>query len=75
MKKQLEGYLEHLESKYGSSSLPSWANAGRKIATKQQEKEMNRVAKRIHDLSYCKRHTGREGVNCFACKMEGVLNR
>jgi len=71
--KSLEGYLEHLESKYGCLGLPSWAQ--KKKPSKMQEAEMKRVSKRIREISDCKRHGGIEGLDCFMCKLEGNLNR
>lgn len=70
--KSLKEYLEFLESKYGYLGMPSWAQ--KRKPSKQQEKEMNRVAKRIRELSDCERHSGIEGLDCYACNLEGKLN-
>jgi hypothetical protein len=66
----LKGYLENLIEKHGATNTSnSWHT--KKIANKTQTKEINRVRKKIDELSRCKRHLGINGLDCFACELEG----
>jgi hypothetical protein len=63
----LTGYFDWLDNKYP----PHWTT--NKLKIKMADKEMKRVSKRIRELTYCKRHTGIHGLDCFMCKMEGMF--
>jgi len=71
--KSLQGYLEHLDNKF----TPDWSIPTNPKFTKTQikmaNKEMNRVGKRIRELSCCSRHTGKHGLDCYVCKLEGMF--
>ena len=69
----LTGYMEYLDNKF----TPDWSKPTNpkftKTEIKMADKEMNRVGKRIRELSQCKRHTGKHGLNCYSCKLEKMF--
>lgn len=73
LKQELEsltGYNDYLVDKY-FLGLPSWAKPKKIKNEKIGIEENKRVMKRINELSKCKRHLGKYGLDCFICKLEG----
>jgi len=67
----LKDYQEHLCDKYHIGS-PSWAiPKGTKKPSPMVLKELDKVRTRIDELSNCKKHKGKYGLDCFLCKLEG----
>ena len=68
----LRGYNEHLCEKY-LLGYPSYLKTKKIKNEKLGLAESKRVMKRIDELSRCKRHKGKNGLDCMFCQLEGKL--
>lgn len=64
----LQDYQKHLVEKY-QVDYPSYL---KNVKTpKMIDKELKRISDKIRQQSYCERHGGSLGLDCFLCKLEG----